>query len=665
MKALLSQGIRLLCLAATAPLLAATHPLDPLSTNEISIASATLKADARASTNWLFPVLTLMEPPKSEVLAWQAGQPFRREAFAIVLDRRANKTYEAVVDLRSRSVASFKHIPGVQPLITTVEDTEAMDLVRESPEWQAAIAKRGITNYAEVTVIGWAPGHHPIEGAAKDARLYRLLSYYKNGQTNAYGPPIEGIEAVVDLNKSQVIQVIDTGVIPVGKESTDFYDEKVRGSSRPPLKPLIVSQPEGASFVVDGNEVRWDRWRFRFTFDVREGLVLHQARYDDHGRERSVLYRGSVSEMLVPYAETDKTWHWRSAFDAGEYGLGKLAAPLEPGRTCPSHATVLDVPIADDYGEGTVLPQRIDIYESEGGTLWSHWDYWALSDGRRSRELAIGFASTIGNYDYTFHWIFRQDGVIEFVTELTGIILTKGVAATRCQICQQTPNRKGMLEPRGDERYGSLVAPNTVGANHQHFVNIRLDLDVDGAANSVKEINVEAARPGKANPHRNAFIARQKIFNREREAARDVNTASHRHWAIFNPAAPNALGHYPSYILEPATGAFPFLPADTVTRKFAGFADHHFFATRYKAEERYAAGDYPTHSPAPDNVALWSRDNESIRNQDVVIWHTLGLTHVPRPEDYPVMPAARKGFKLVPRGFFERNPALDAAPLAR
>jgi primary-amine oxidase len=276
--------------------------------------------------------------------------------------------------------------------------------------------------------------------------------------------------------------------------------------------------------------------------------------------------------------------------------------------------------------------------------------------------LVIGFIATVGNYDYCYHWIFRQDASIEFVAELTGILLTKGVNATQCQVCKDHRGEAGVVEPAGDERYGTLVAPNILGVNHQHFMNIRLDFDIDGVENSVKEINVQAAPVNETNPFGNAFTASQTVFSRERAAMRDVNLASHRCWAVFNPNVTTALGHNPAYVLEPGANTWPYLPGDGVVRRFTGFADHHFFATHFHPEELNAAGPYPAHVEKPDSVATWSDDDESILNQDVVAWYTFGLTHVPRPEDFPVMPTVRAGFKLVPKGFFNRNPALDVSP---
>ena len=283
---------------------------------------------------------------------------------------------------------------------------------------------------------------------AKDARLLRVLSYLQGKQTNSYGPPIEGIEALVDLNQGKVIHLLDTGVRPVPKTSTDYFDPAVRGTSRAPLKPLLLTQPDGPAFTVKGQEVSWDRWRFRFGFNTREGLVLYQVRYVDQGRERSILYRASVSEMMVPYGDPDASWVWRSAFDEGEYGLGKLGAPLVPGHNTAPNATLLSPVLATDTGDTATFTNRIDIFERPGAGLWSHWEYAAGPEGRRNRELWIGFTATIGNYDYSYHWVFHPDASIDFHAELNGIVLMKGVDAARCQACDPAakPGRSGRRE---------------------------------------------------------------------------------------------------------------------------------------------------------------------------------------------------------------------------
>ena len=87
--------------------------------------------------------------------------------------------------------------------------------------------------------------------------------------------------------------------------------------------------------------------------------------------------------------------------------------------------------------------------------------------------------------------------------------------------------------------------------------------------------------------------------------------------------------------------------------------DAHLWVTRYDPSERYAAGDYVNQGGGAEGLPKWVRKDRSLENQDIVLWYTMGITHAPRPEDWPVMSVHRGGFRLVPSVFFSRNAALD------
>ena len=123
----------------------ASHPLDPLSPDEIVEAAAILKSERGLGSETRFETVTLNEPPKDAVLSYKAGDPFDREAFFIVFDNRTSETHEAIVSLTSGEVVSWKHIPGVQPRITLDEFSECEAAVKADPDFVEALAKRGIT----------------------------------------------------------------------------------------------------------------------------------------------------------------------------------------------------------------------------------------------------------------------------------------------------------------------------------------------------------------------------------------------------------------------------------------------------------------------------------------------------------------------------------------
>src|SRR5687767_15152329 len=255
----------------------ATHPLDPLNESEIADVVKILKAASNFPKTGLFSTIQVNEPPKSEVLNFKAGSTFRREAFAIVLDREKNKTYEAIVDLRANKIASWREIAGVQPLIFYGEYDTLQQVVKADARWQAAIRKRGITDFDKVAVDGWAVGQVDPRFTG---RLMRGLSYFKGDAANYYARPIEGVVAIVNMNTQKVVAVTDTGVVPISQTSQDF-DEKSVGKLRAKPKPLLITQPEGASYQLNGQEIHWQKWRFRYTMHPREGLVLHMVNYKD------------------------------------------------------------------------------------------------------------------------------------------------------------------------------------------------------------------------------------------------------------------------------------------------------------------------------------------------------------------------------------------------
>ena len=621
--------------SATKP---AAHPLEPLSADEIQKAFEVLKRDSRLPAGAFFPTLELKEPPKSQILEWKPGQPFRRWAYAEIYDRPANRAFEAEVDLRAGKVVSWTPRPGVQPASFADEYEVVPKLVRDDPRWQAAMRKRGITDLDAVHLEVWTGGDLPVKGTPPGTRLFRVLSFFRGDLPNLYDRPIEGVIAAVDANRLRVVEVTDTVVAPIVKDETG----NPRGGTRPALKPLVTSQPEGPDFELRDGEVRWQNWRFRPVLHAREGLVLHTVGYEDHGRMRSILYRAGMSEISVPYGLPDKNWVWRAAFDLGEYGFGRYATKLEPGVDVPENATLVDAVLAGDKGDLVELPSAIGIYERHSGLLWKRVNpNTAEVEARPARDLVVTSNAWIGNYVYGVNWILHQDGSMDVEVILTGTLLLRGVTS----------------RAQGAE-YGTPVANYLAAPFHQHFFSFRLDFDVDSPVNSVMEMDV--ASDGRGG---NGIRLKETMLRTERKAIRDLDAAKARMWKVQNPAVPRTPGDAPpAYLLMPHTNGVPYAAPKFGSRKRAAFANHHLWATAFHDEEQYAAGPYPYQGRAGAGLPAWTNDDELIDDQDLVLWYTLGVTHVPTPEQHPVMSIERAGFRLMPAGFFNANPALDVPP---
>ncbi len=622
----------------------AKHPLDPLTAAELQEAVGILARDKYLGETIRLASLNLVEPAKSLVEKHQPGAPFERKALAVLMDRGKRASYEAVVDLVSKSVTSVTQLPtGVQPSVMLDEFYECEQAVHRSPLFQAALKKRGVTDADLVMVDPWSAGMYGTELPEEQGlrRLRALCFLRSEPKDNGYARPIDSMVVVVDLYKMEVTHIEEYPITPIPPEPGNWAREYIP-SVRQDLKPVDIVQPEGPSFTVQGNQVEWQKWKFRVGFTSREGLVLHTISYNDDGVERPILYRASICEMVVPYGDPGEQYYRKNAFDIGEYGLGMLANSLALGCDCLGVIYYFDFPLVDSRGNVTPLKNAVCLHEEDYGILWKHTDWrTGQSEVRRSRRLSVSFIATVGNYEYGYYWYFYQDGSIQCEIKLTGIVNTTALA------------------PGETSPYGTEIAPQLNAPNHQHIFAARLVPSLDGPNNSVVEVNSVGLPTSASNPHGNAILAQETLFTTEKEAQRRVNSASARFWRVVNPGKKNRLGRPVGYRLVPGENCPPFAQPDAPIMRRAGFTQNNVWVTPYNPQERYAAGEYPNQHPTGDGLPHWTKANRKIENTEISLWYVFGHNHVPRPEDWPVMPVAMLGFQFRPDGFFERSPAMD------
>jgi primary-amine oxidase len=249
--------------------------------------------------------------------------------------------------------------------------------------------------------------------------------------------------------------------------------------------------------------------------------------------------------------------------------------------------------------------------------------------------------ATVGNYEYGFFWYLYTDGTIQYEVKLSGVLST------------------GALPVGEQPRFGNLVAPGLYGPHHQHFFNVRLDMQVDGERNSVYEVDAAALPPGPDNPYGNAWVTKKTLLARESEARRLIDPFVARTWYIVNPNQINELGQPTCFKLMPGDNVLPLQQEGSQAFARAQFAYKHLWVTAYEPREMFAAGDYPNQHGSPGGLVEYQKADRPLENEDLVVWYSFGAHHVVRPEDWPVMPVTYAGFMLKPVGFFDGNPALD------
>jgi len=627
-----------------------THPLEPLTPEEIAAAVAIVRAGPASSEYMRFVMVKLREPgPRVSLLreSGETGETVPREVFLSLLDKTngAGKTYEAIVDLSAGELRSWQHIEGVQPSLMFEEFFACEEAIKADAGFQAALAKRGITELDRVRIDPWSAGNYG-QPEEQTRRVLRATVHYlldtADPEENTYAHPISGLHPVLDLNTLEVIKVEDFGVVPIPRSASNYLPKDI-AHMRGDLKPIEITQPEGASFTVDGYRVRWQKWDFRVGFSPREGLILYNLYYDGRPLFRSVR----LAEMVVPYGDSGPDHCFQNAFDVGEYGVGWLANSLELGCDCLGLIHYFDAHMTDNDGSARTLKNAVCMHEEDDGILWKHTNYrTAHMEVRRSRRLVISFIATVGIYEYGFFWYLRQDASIEMDVKLTGIMNISAVA------------------PGVIPEYGELLTADGLYAPiHQHTFCFRLEPMLDGLRNSVEESDTVAEE--RETPYGNAFKVVNRILKTESEAQRDIAPFAARTWKIINPNVRNPVNGKPvGYQLLSHSNVLPFARSGSSIMQRAGFTRHHLWVTPYHPAEQYPAGDYPNQHPGGAGLPAWTAANRPVENTTLTLWYNVNIQHNPRIEDWPVMPVAHAGFLLRPFNFFTSSPALDVPPPA-
>ena len=452
-----------------------SHPLDPLTADQIRQAAAILRRDRGVGGTWRFASIELKEPAKAALEAeQQTGRPMSREAIVVCWDRTDGQAYRAVVSLTGDEVTSWEHLPGQQPNMTVDEWHECDEMLRAHPVLVQALARRGITDMSLVLTDMWAYGAALVPERYKGIRLGWCDVWYRGSEEgNPYAHHVTGLHPVVDLNAMTLLELEDS--------RQDGDPPNVMGEYLPrlipmPLRevtPLQISQPAGVGFTLEGRLLSWQGWRLRLGFNHREGLVLHQVAFRDGERWRSVAHRLSFAEMVVPYRDASPDHYRRTAFDIGEWGLGFMTTSLALGCDCLGEIAYLDAVVHDSRGEPRTIPNAICVHEEDSGVLWKHVDERAGVEVRRARRLVISFHVTVANYEYLVYWRFYQDGNIECEVRATGILVTSHTDAPGQPAGQRDAGRPAHLRAVPPALHRRPARPRR-GRTRQHGLRLRV-----------------------------------------------------------------------------------------------------------------------------------------------------------------------------------------------
>lgn len=629
------------------------HPLEPLLGDEMEAAATILRRETGLGAAARFVYISLKEPAKDVLRGWAPGVVVPREASIVLRNLNDRSTCEATVSLTDDALLSFDVIPGVQAPITNEEFSAIEQAVRTDPQWQAAMALRGITDFELCMLDPWPASYTGPEDHPGLRRIARPLTWVKDREgSHGYARPVDGVVVEIDLDTMKVVKVEDHGVVPIPVMSGNYVPEMMLGDAnnvpavealREDVKPIEITQPQGTSFTLDGHHLKWQKWDVRIGFNMREGLVLHRLGYQDGDTLRPILHRASLAEMFIPYADPSPTQCFKNVFDMGELGIGWMANSLELGCDCLGDITYIDGVIHDQDGAPSTITNAICLHEEDHGVGWKHTDFRnGEVEVRRLRRMVISMIATVGNYEYGFFWYLYTDGTIEFEAKLSGVVTTAA---------------HDTAGP--DPAYGAKLAPGLYGAHHQHFFSMRIDPEIDGADNTVVEVDSLPVPMGPENPTGNTWKIHRKVLATENDGERMIDPYKGRFWKIESTGRKNLVGEPTAYKLEPGATAYPLQHPDGLFAPRGAFNTKTLWVTPFDEAERFPAGDYPNQHPGGQGLPEWVKADRNTAETDVVVWYNFCAHHVVRTEDWPVMPVHHIGFKLKPAGFFDGNPSID------
>ncbi|KAJ2895710.1 Copper amine oxidase 1 [Zalerion maritima] len=640
--------------------MASRSPFAPLSHDEIESAVKILKASQSPAASFQFKMVTLHEPAKTEVLAFLAASDDTRPE----IDRRAYMTYylrgtsiffEVVVNITQGKVDRHDRLgPNLHGAADVAEMEAAEKAVLSEPSVRAALKDIGLPE--DAPLVG-EPFPYGADGVDDDDRMWQFYLYTRdpnNLDANHYAQPLP-VSPVFRAMDFKVVRIdhlplgFDTAVDPKAPYEVpppNEYLPECQPNLRKDVKPLRVLQPEGTSFTIKedgdttGKFIEWQKWSLYVGFNQQEGVVLYNIKYDG----RDLFYRVALSEMNIPYADPRAPYHRKSAFDLADGGAGLLANNLRLGCDCLGSIYYMNGLLADDSGSPMEMPNVVCIHEQDAGIGWKHTNFrTGNACVVRSRELVLQTILTVGNYEYILAFIFNQAAELSYEVRATGILSTQPIG------------RDVTVD------WGTVVNPGVLAAHHQHVFSLRVDPAIDGHTNRVAYDEAYALPRSDMNKFGTGYVAKETLV--ETSGGLDLDWSKNRVFKIQNASHRNPVNKKPvAYKIQLPPYQFILADEESLNFKRCEFADHSMYVTSYRDGELYACGRFTNQSRGGYGVRTMAARKDDVVDKDIVVWVNFGINHIPRIEDFPVMPCETIRVNFKPVNFFVKNPALDVPP---
>lgn len=630
------------------------HPFESVKDYEIKLASKLVKDAYPANANVHFVQIDKVDPPKKDMLRFLEAEkhglptpPIPRVLY-VYYYTNTDVFNKALVNVTIGHIITKVELPkGVVGPFLPEDMLELEEFCNKHPIVKAEIEKLKLPKGYTVRNDPWI---YATDDPNEKRTLVQFFMYVLGGnghsESNHYSLPLK-FSPVFEVFTRKFVRIdflpggFDLTITPTlpwqEVECVEYHPDLNGVTELRDVKPLLISQPEGPSFTYKDGLVQWQGWQFRVSNSAREGFVVYNGSF----KGRDVFYRVSLSEMTVPYGDPRAPYHRKQAFDLGDCGFGVNGNKLALGCDCLGVIQYMDGLGIHSNGEPYVIPNTVCMHEQDNGILFKHVNY--RTDNAtiaRRREFIVQTIATVANYEYIVNFKLINDGSIDIEVRATGILSTM-------------PIDENVTVP-----WGTIVGPNVMAAYHQHILSFRIDPAIDGHKNTViYDDAVKMPRSG-LNPFGIGFVTDRKYV--EKAGYVEQSPFTNRTYKIINENIINPISKNPvGYKINMPAKQMLLADADSFNSKRAQFATQQLWVTKYNDHQLYAAGEFTNQSQSDTGLGEWANGVDSVRNEDVVVWATMAFTHIPRVEDFPVMPVEIHNIHLAPFNFFDKNPALD------
>ncbi|KAK3098052.1 hypothetical protein FSP39_015608 [Pinctada imbricata] len=494
---------------------------------------------------------------------------------------------------------------------------------------------------------------HPLDFAIlveMDGPNYKIVNVWYNGHA---------ADSLETLKRQYDSGTIDKQRVPFPQTDDTLFSKMTRRGPAFPesgQRPPVQVEPDGKRYSIKGRQVTYMNWRFDFRMSTSMGPQVYDIRYQN----KRIVYELGLQEIAVFYSGHKPTMMFANFFDS--VGLiGPQGKGLVPGVDCPAHATFLPSSHLLEGSDKLISFENVlCVFEQDTGMpIRRHHSYSSYHgifyEGMPGHVLTLRTMVTVANYDYILDFIFYQNGAIETKAVSTGYILANAFTEK-------------------EKDFGPQVHKYIAGNLHHHLFSFKADLDINGIKNRYDTMDISTTQvPNQFNPDPNAKITmakyarNQKAF--EKAAAYKFNFDTPKYHIFYNNLVNNNYGNPKSYRVLMKGISKQILPENEGNEPAGAWSRYQMAVTKHSDKERTSSSLYAIFDAEKPVVDFQSYidNNDTLTDEDLVAWISLGIQHIPHTEDLPVThtPGMDLSFFLLPYNYFPEDPSMASRDSVR